>query len=48
MNIKRFIARNTQEAIQMVKKEMGRDAVILRTKTLDRSDSKTGLSDTRV
>ncbi|MBW1799938.1 MAG: flagellar biosynthesis protein FlhF [Deltaproteobacteria bacterium] len=48
MNIKRFIARNTQEAIQMVKKEMGRDAVILRTKTLNRSDKKTGQSNNRV
>ena len=34
MNIKKFIARNNQEAIQMVKREMGPDAVILRTRTL--------------
>jgi len=35
MNIKRFIARNGQEALRMVKKEMGEDAVILKTRTLD-------------
>jgi flagellar biosynthesis protein FlhF len=34
MNIRNFIARNSSEAIKMVKKEMGEDAVILRTKTL--------------
>lgn len=34
MNIKRFIARNNGEALRMVKKEMGPDAVILRTRTL--------------
>lgn len=34
MNIKKFIANSTEEAIQMVKKEMGSDAVILRTRTL--------------
>lgn len=34
MNIKKYIARNAQEAIQMVKKEMGPEAVILRTRTL--------------
>lgn len=34
MNIKRFIAKNAQEAIQLVKKEMGPEAVILRTRTL--------------
>lgn len=34
MNIKRFIAATNREALRMVKKEMGPDAVILRTKTL--------------
>jgi len=34
MNIKKYIARNTQEALQLVKKEMGPEAVILRTRTL--------------
>ena len=34
MNIRKFIARNSSEAIKIVKKEMGEDAVILRTKTL--------------
>jgi len=34
MNIKRFIAQNNQEALRMVKKEMGLEAVILRTRTI--------------
>lgn len=34
MNIKKFVAENAQEAMKMVKKEMGADAVILRTKTV--------------
>lgn len=34
MNIRKFIAGNSSEAIKMVKNEMGEDAVILRTKTL--------------
>jgi flagellar biosynthesis protein FlhF len=34
MNIKKFVAENAQEAMKMVKKEMGADAVILRTKTI--------------
>jgi flagellar biosynthesis protein FlhF len=34
MNIKRFIARSTQDALRMVKEEMGTDAVILRTRTI--------------
>lgn len=34
MNIKRYCAGTVQEALQMVKKEMGPDAVILETKTL--------------
>jgi flagellar biosynthesis protein FlhF len=38
MNIKRFIAGDAQEAMKMVKKEMGADAVILRTRTVSRSD----------
>lgn len=44
MNIKKFTAKNTHEAIQMVKKEMGPEAVILRTRTLSlsREDRKKG------
>ncbi|MBW2609909.1 MAG: flagellar biosynthesis protein FlhF [Deltaproteobacteria bacterium] len=34
MNIKRFIARNAQEAIRMVKRDMGPEAVILKTRTI--------------
>jgi flagellar biosynthesis protein FlhF len=34
MNIRKFTARNSGEAIKLVKKEMGEDAVILRTKTV--------------
>lgn len=34
MNIKRFIADSNREALRMVKKEMGPDAVILRTRNL--------------
>ena len=34
MNVKRFIAESNGEALRMVKKEMGPDAVILRTRTL--------------
>jgi flagellar biosynthesis protein FlhF len=36
MNIKRYVADTVQEALQMVKKEMGPDAVILETKTFPR------------
>jgi flagellar biosynthesis protein FlhF len=36
MNIKKFIADNAQDAMKMVKKEMGPDAVILKTKTISR------------
>lgn len=39
MNIKRFIAKNAQEALRMVKKEMGEEAVILKTRTLDAGTS---------
>jgi len=46
MNIKRFIAQNAQEAIKMVKKEMGSEAIILRTRTIlegsERSQKKDG------
>ena len=38
MNIRKFIARNSGEAMKMVKKEMGDDAVILRTKTISNPD----------
>lgn len=34
MNIKKFIAKNAQEAIKLVKQEMGEEAVILKTRTL--------------
>jgi flagellar biosynthesis protein FlhF len=34
MNIRKFIASNNQEAIKVVKAEMGPDAVILRTRTI--------------
>ena len=34
MNIKKFIAKDNQEAIRMVKKEMGPDAVILKARTI--------------
>lgn len=34
MNIKRFIAENTQQALRLVKDEMGPDAVILTTRTI--------------
>jgi flagellar biosynthesis protein FlhF len=34
MNIKRFIAKSNQEALRMVKKEMGPEAVILKTQTI--------------
>ncbi|MBN1103958.1 MAG: flagellar biosynthesis protein FlhF, partial [Deltaproteobacteria bacterium] len=34
MNIKRYIAATTQDALHMVKKEMGPEAVILRTRTI--------------
>ncbi len=34
MNIKRFVARNSQEALQKVKEEMGPEAVILGTRTI--------------
>jgi flagellar biosynthesis protein FlhF len=34
MNIRKFIAKNSSEAIKMVKKEMGDDAVILRTRSV--------------
>jgi flagellar biosynthesis protein FlhF len=34
MNIRKFIAKNSGEAMKMVKKEMGDDAVILRTRTV--------------
>jgi flagellar biosynthesis protein FlhF len=35
MNIKKFIAKNSQEAMQMVKKDMGTEAVILKTRTIN-------------
>jgi len=38
MNIKKFFAGDAQEAMRMVKKEMGEDAVILRTRTISHTD----------
>jgi len=40
MNIKRYIARNSREALRMVKKDMGPEAVILKTKTIRLTDEK--------
>jgi flagellar biosynthesis protein FlhF len=37
MNIKKFIAKNSREAMQMVKKDMGPEAVILKTRTINSS-----------
>ncbi|MCJ7618046.1 MAG: hypothetical protein MUO43_16070 [Desulfobacterales bacterium] len=48
MNIKRFIAKDAHEAIKMVKKEMGQDAVILRTRTIPLSDGYSGRSNRRI
>ena len=48
MNIKRFIASSNQEAIQMVKKEMGSEAIILRTRTLDSPGPYSGRSGQRI
>jgi len=42
MNIKRFVGRNTQETLRMVKEEMGNDAVILRTRTIHPGGEKSG------
>lgn len=39
MNIKKFKAKTTQEAIQMVKREMGPDAVILKTRSISAFDA---------
>lgn len=42
MNIKRFIGGSNQEALRLVKKEMGPDAVILRTRTLPSANAESG------
>jgi len=42
MNIKRFIADSSQEALRLIKKEMGPDAVILRTRTVGSKVSSNG------
>jgi flagellar biosynthesis protein FlhF len=42
MNIKKFIAADTHEAMKMVKKEMGADAVILRTRTISNPEQTYG------
>lgn len=42
MNIKRFIGGSNQEVLRLVKKEMGPDAVILRTRTLPPSHPENG------
>jgi flagellar biosynthesis protein FlhF len=44
MNIRKYIAKDAQEAMRMVKKEMGSDAVILRTRTVPFSDKTTSRS----
>jgi flagellar biosynthesis protein FlhF len=43
MNIKKFFAADAQQAMKMVKKEMGADAVILGTKTITRGGRKKGI-----
>jgi len=42
MNIRKFIAANSSEAMKMVKKEMGDEAVIIRTKTMPYSEDNIG------
>ena len=42
MNIKKFIGNSAREAIQMVKKEMGDEAVILRTRTVRSPENGSG------
>ncbi len=44
MNIKKYIAKDTQEAMRMVKKDMGPDAVILRTRSVPYSGNAGGRS----
>ncbi len=44
MNIKRFIARDAREAIKMVKRDMGSEAIIIRTRTIPSSNEDPGRS----
>ena len=48
MNIKKFIGHSVQETIQMVKKEMGPEAVILRTRSLASPDQNRGKGGKRI
>ncbi len=48
MNIKKFIAHNSREALKMVKKSMGDDVVILKTRTIPWEDNETGIRSQRV
>lgn len=42
MNIKRFVAESNQEALRLIKREMGPDAVILKTRTLSPREDASG------
>jgi flagellar biosynthesis protein FlhF len=48
MNIKRFIADSNQEALRLIKREMGPDAVILKTRTLSSREDAAGHTQRRV
>lgn len=48
MNIKRFIAENNQQALRLIKREMGPDAVILKTRTLPSEENASGNGRRRV
>jgi len=48
MNIKRFIANSNQEALRLIKREMGPDAVILKTRTLPSQEDASGHIQRRV
>ena len=48
MNIKKFIASNSQEAMNLVKKDMGRDAVILKTRTIPSPGNGSGRYDRKI
>ncbi len=48
MNIKTFIANNSQEALRKVKEEMGPEAVILKTRTITDSGGTNGMARERI
>ena len=48
MNIKRFVAESNQEALRLIKREMGPDAVILKTRTLSSREDASGVLRRRV